>query len=94
MPTELCASTGAAFVVIPIVVAYDLNSLLTKFFPASCMMMSGGPKYVLIQHIHSTSHVCFALMFWSHFPVWNRVASSTMWRSGFPLMYMMSTIML
>ena len=48
---ELCNSTRTDFIVTPIVAAQCLNSLLTKFFPASIVIKSGGPKQLLIQHI-------------------------------------------
>jgi hypothetical protein len=48
MLIELWALTRTPFVLIPMVLAYCLNSLLTKFLPVLCVIRSSGPRYVLI----------------------------------------------
>jgi len=92
MLMELWALTGTPFMLIPIVLAYCLNSLLIKFLPILCVTRSGGPRYILIQHIHNTSYVCLALIFCNYLPVWKCVPSSTICNNGLLLMYIMSTM--
>ena len=65
---ELYALTSTPFILIPIIVVYYLNSLLTKFFLVLWVIRSSSPRQVLIQYIRRTSYIYLALISYSYLP--------------------------
>lgn len=55
-------------------------------------MKLGGVGYTSIHMIRSAVHVAFVEMFSSQGPALKRMALSTIWSTGFPIMYMILTI--
>lgn len=87
------ASTGTCFMSIDKDLAFSLNSMATKFFPALWTIRSGGPFYTSIQRSLSSIQVSFASIIFRIRADWNAVAVSITRRTGlFLSRYIISTI--
>lgn len=75
-------STGIDLVLMWSTSAFAWNAAAINSLPASCAMMSGGPRYTSVQHIRSAFHNFSSVISLSHLADWGFVASSPMRNMG------------